>query len=172
MDLGTVVEIVTAVTLLGGLLFAAVQVRQFRASRERDAAFELLRSFQTPEFARALRAVYALPEGLSKDEIERRLGEEMHLVYALMTTWESLGVLVHRGELELEMVDDFFSGPILVSWRKLRPHVEAERAEQERETIQEWFQWLAERMAERESSAPPVPAHVAHRSWTPRKRLR
>ena len=34
-----------------------------------------------------------------------------------------------------------------------------------RETVWEWFQWLSERVAEREREANPVPAHVAHRDW-------
>ncbi len=29
----------------------------------------------------------------------------------------------------------------------------------------EWFQWLVERMLERESLRPPVPAHLSHREW-------
>lgn len=54
-----------------------------------------------------------------------------------MTTWESLGILVYPGELGLDLVDDFFSGPITISWRKLKPYVVGERAEQNRETIEE-----------------------------------
>jgi len=29
----------------------------------------------------------------SKEQIESRLGEDLHLVYAMTTTWESIGVL-------------------------------------------------------------------------------
>jgi hypothetical protein len=163
--LTTFVDLLTAATLIFGLAYAGVELRQFRASRDRENALELLRSFQTPEFARALRAVYALPTGLTKGEIEEALGEQMDLVYALTTTWESLGILVHRGTMSLGLVDDFFSGPIRISWAKLRPYVEGERAEQGRDTIGEWFQWLAERMQERESVVPPVPAHILYTDW-------
>jgi hypothetical protein len=169
MTLNTFIELLSLVTLVVGLLFAVVQLRQYRATREREVALELLRSFETPEFAAALRAVYALPGGLTKREIEERLGGKMDLVYAMTTTWESLGILVCRGELSLDLVDDFFSGPITISWEKLRGYVEGERAEQRRETIAEWFQWLAERMREREAVTPPVPAHIAHRDWPRRK---
>lgn len=82
-----------------------------------------------------------------------------------MTTWESIGILVFHNELTLDVVDDFFSGPIVVSWRKLAPCVEEIRAELHRDTVFEWFQWLAERFIEREKSSAPVPAHVAHRDW-------
>lgn len=171
MDLTTFVELLSAITLILGVVYAVIQLRQFQARRDRENALELLRSFQTPEFATALRAVYALPTGLGKADIEETLGDKMDLVYALMTTWESLGVLVHRGEMSLDMVDDFFSGPIRISWEKLSPYVLGEREEQNRETIEEWFQWLADRLKERESTAAPIPAHIAHKGWKP-KRLR
>jgi hypothetical protein len=158
-------EFLGGIAVIGGVIFAVIQLRQYREGRHREIALELLRSFQTPEFARALLSVYSTPDGLSKEEIEAHAGEDMHLVYALMTTWESLGILVFRGELTLDLVDDFFSGPISISWRKLRPYVLGERKEQNRETIEEWFEWLADRLRERESIAPPIPAHIAHRSW-------
>ena len=58
------------------------------------------------------------------------------------------------------------AGPIVHSWRKLRPLVEDLRRQTGRATRWEWFQWLAERMMERETARPPVPAHVEHRAWT------
>ena len=76
-----------------------------------------------------------------------------------------MGVLLFRREVTLDLLDDFFSGPILVSWRKLNIYVGEMRRVLQRETGAEWFQWLAERMMEREKLTPPVPAYVAHRSW-------
>lgn len=158
------IETVAVVVAVG---FAIVQVQQYKRDKNREAALVLLNSFQTPEFAKALMLVYSMPEGLSKQEIEDRLGEDMHLVYALTTTWESLGVLIHRGEMSIELVDDFFSGPITISWHKLNSYFIEDREALGRETVGEWFQWLAERFEDRESNIAPVPAHVAHKDWKP-----
>jgi hypothetical protein len=165
MSVEAVFQIIEALAVVVGVVFAMVQVRQYQRDKHREAAMELLHSFQTPECAKALNIVYNLPDGLSKDEIERQIGDDFHLVYALMTTWESLGILVFRGEVDLDLIDDFFSGPIRISWRKLEGHVMGERALLGRDTIEEWFQWLTERLAEREAATPPTPAHVAHRHW-------
>ncbi|HSR64254.1 MAG TPA: DUF4760 domain-containing protein [Xanthomonadaceae bacterium] len=165
MDLGTLAELTSAGAVVIGLLFAVVQLRQFRRIQEREAGLALLRSYQTRTFARALLIVFDLPAGLSKADVEARVGAEIATLYALMTTWESLGILVQRGQVDLAMVDDFFSGPILLTWQKLHPYVDEQRGQLQRDTIWEWFQWLAERMLEREAATPPVPAHIAHRHW-------
>jgi hypothetical protein len=167
MNADVLFQAIQAAAVVVGVVFAIYETRRYRKERNRDAAMELLHAFQTPDFAKALVHVYRLPEGLSKREIESRLGEDLHLVYALTTTWESLGVLVHRDEISMDLLDDFFSGPIIVSWRKLQGYFLGERDETGRETIGEWFQWLAERFAEREGTTPPVPAHIQFRDWRP-----
>lgn len=169
MSIEVIFQMVEALAVAIGVAFAIAQVSQYRRDKRREAAMELLHAFQTPAFAEALNLVYNLPDGLSKEDIEKQLGDKFHLVYALMTTWESLGILVHRGELDLDMVEDFFSGPITVSWRKLKGHVMGERAALGRDTIEEWFQWLTERLEEKESDIPPIPAHIEHKDWLKRK---
>src|SRR6058998_4418704 len=138
-------------TFLAGAAFTMVQLRHARRSREREVALQIVRLIQTPDFARALRLMYDLEPGLSREQVERRLGPDMNFVYSMMISWESLGVLVFRRQLDLQLVDDFVSGSLLLSWRKLERYVKEERAARGRETLLEWFQWLAERMIDRES---------------------
>lgn len=169
LNLGTLAELISAIAVVIGLVFAVVQLRQFRRVQEREAGLALLRSYQTRTLARALELLFALPDGLGKADVEGRIGGEMATLYAMMTTWESLGILVQRGQVDLAMVDDFFSGPIALSWQRLQRYVVEQRRQLQRETIWEWFQWLAERMREREAAAAPVPAYVQHRHWTPHR---
>lgn len=167
MPIESAFKIAEAIAVTTGVVFAIAEWRQHKNRQIRESALELLHSFQSPDFAKALLLVYGLPdEGFSKQQIEDRLGADMHLVYALTTTWESLGVLVHRREIDLALVSEFFSGPIRISWRKLRNYFIEERAIQKRETIGEWFQWLAERLDASEVASDRVPAHLAHKNWT------
>ena len=167
--LADLADIIASLGVMLGLVFAGIQLRQFRLSQEREAGLELLHSYQTASMTRGLQLAFALPDDLSRADLEAHVGDELLAPWALMVTWESLGVLVYRGQVELAMVDDFFSGPLMVSWRKLRRYVEEYRAQVQRDTYMEWFQWLAERMQERESQTPPVPAHIACRDWRPTK---
>lgn len=165
MSIEVISQIVEAFAVVVGVGFAIIQIKQYKLNKRREAALVLLHSFQTPSFAKALNLVYKLPDGLSKRQIEDQLGDDFHLVYALMTTWESLGILVFRGEIDLGMIDDFFSGPIIISWNKLKGHIIEERLLLDRDTIEEWFQWLMERLLEQESKEPAIPAYIAHKKW-------
>jgi hypothetical protein len=166
MDISTVANLINALAVTAGVIFAAVQIRDYRRQRHRDSMSALVRSFQTPSFAHSLRRVSSLPDNATREQISAMLGPDGEDdVYALLTSWEALGILLYRKQVSIDMVDDFFSGPIVVSWRKLVGYVEAMRTEAKRETYFEWVQWLAERMMQRESKTLPVPAHIAHRDW-------
>jgi hypothetical protein len=127
---------------------------------------ELVRSFQSPPFTRALHRINSLPDAANRQQIRETLGPDGEDdVFLVGLTWESLGILVFRHEITLDLIGDFFSGAISISWRKLQAFVEQDRLSLKRETVWEWFQWLAERMLEREKRLKPTPAHIAHRDW-------
>jgi hypothetical protein len=166
MDISTIANLINALAVTAGVIFAAVQIRHYSQRRRRDAMLELVRSFQSPSFASAFRRVISLPDGATQAQVIKLLGADGEdATHIVGLTWESLGVLVFRREVTLDVVDDFFSGPISISWRKLSGYVVEQRAVLDRETAFEWFQWLAERMIDREKQTPPVPAHIAHRGW-------
>jgi hypothetical protein len=166
MDISTIANLLNALAVSAGVIFAAVQIRHYRQQRRRDAMLELVRSFQSPPFAAALHRLHTLPDGADLQEIREILGPDGEdAVFLIGLTWESIGLLVFRREVTLDLVADFFSGTISVSWRKLHVFVEEDRRSLKRETVWEWFQWLAERMMEREKKSPPNPAHIAHRDW-------
>jgi hypothetical protein len=166
MDISTIANLINAIAVTAGVIFAAAQIRQYRQRRQRDAMLELVRSFQSPAFTAALRRVLSLPDGADVAKIREVLGPDGEdAVYLVSLTWESLGVLVFRRQVTLDLVDDFFSGPLVISWQKLEVYSEEWRRTLNRETGNEWFHWLAERMLEREKTSPPIPAYVAHRRW-------
>src|SRR5438309_2189901 len=121
MDIATLANLINAIAVTAGVIFAAAQIRYYRQRRQREAMLQLVRSFQSPAFTSALRRVLSLPDGANAQKIREVLGPDGEdAVYLVSLTWESIGLLVFRREVTLEMVDDFFSGPILLSWKKLR----------------------------------------------------
>ncbi len=164
MDLNTIASLAEAAAVIAAVIFGLVQLRHFRARRRRESSFALMHSLQTSEMLKGLMVLDKLPAGLTQAQLEQELGEDAICLQTLLGTWESLGILVFHGEVGLDLVDDFYSGSIVQSWEKLQDMVREIREHTGRQTRWEWFQWLSERMLERESKEPPVPAHVQHRS--------
>ncbi|HEY4153232.1 MAG TPA: hypothetical protein VGM38_07910 [Pseudolysinimonas sp.] len=167
MTWSILLEIVNTVALSAAALFAAYQLVELRRQRRRESVLGLVRSFQSGDFTAALARINSLPDGADTATIKKVLGHDgRDQVFLVGLTWESLGVLAFRREIDMATIDDFFSGAISISWRKLHVFVEEDRRDVERETAWEWFQWLADRMGERESLTAPIPAHIAHRDWS------
>jgi hypothetical protein len=165
MELNLVLEVISTVAVIIGIIFGLNQLRQYRLSRKGDSAQHLLNSYTSSDYVKGIWIILSLPDGLTKKEIEERVGEEINLIYLVMSTWESIGILVFHHEFTMDMVDDAYSGPIVVSWQKLELYVTEMRKEHQRETMFEWFQWLADRMRDREQTRSPVPAHIAYKEW-------
>src|ERR1700694_3282753 len=140
MDISTFANLINAIAVTAGVIFAAAQIRDYRRQRKRDSMLALVRSFQSPTFARGLRRVVELPDNISADEIRKILGPEGEdLVVHVTATWETIGVLLFHGELTIALIDDFFSGPILISWRQLLPYTTDLRRQYKRDTWSECF---------------------------------
>jgi hypothetical protein len=166
MDISSLANTVNAIAVTAGVVFAAAQISDYRRQRRREAMLELVRSFQSPAFTRALRRMNSLPDGASRATIREQLGADGEDdIFLLGLTWESLGVLLFRREVTIDVMDDFFSGAIVISWRKLHAFIDEDRRMMGRETVWEWFQWLAQRMLAYEEKSPPSPAHIAHKDW-------
>src|SRR5437763_16003382 len=121
MDIATIANLINAIAVTAGVIFAAAQIRQYRQRRQRDAMLELVRSFQSPAFTAALRRVLSLPDGADAAKIREVLGPDGEdAVYLVSLTWESLGVLVFRREVTREWVGALFNGRLGSSWYKLK----------------------------------------------------
>jgi hypothetical protein len=168
MDLGTIVNLLTTASLAAGLIFAGIQWRASRRENRRLSQIQVLRSFESPEFVRAMRLVLDLPDGLSRSDLETRLGRDgTDLVWYWLGVMESLGILVHDRFVEILDVEQTYSAPVLVTFRKLHPYIEDVRASVSRDTMHEWFQWLAERLEQLERDKGRLPAHVREAGWRP-----
>src|SRR5438552_15516785 len=136
MDISTLANLITAVAVTAGVIFAATHIRDYRRQRKRDSMLSLVRSLQSPAFAKGLRRVIELPDDASAEKVREILGPEGEdLIVHVTATWETSGVLLFHGELSIDIIDDLFSGPILTSWRKLAPYTNEMRKQHERDPL-------------------------------------
>jgi hypothetical protein len=165
MDINSIFGLVSTLAIVVGLYFAGIQLRILNKQREGDAATQMLHSFQTPEFHEAVSILVDLPEGLSKREIEERLGDKMTCMRVLFGTFESLGILIFRREININLVEDFFSGVIILTGKKFKNYIKEVRELSNRPTYYEWMQWMYEHVEKRESKTPAVPAYIEFQNW-------
>lgn len=149
-----------------GVIFGIQNIRQFQASRKRESAIMMLHSFQTGEFVKGLMIILDFSGQMTLADVRALAPDQFQALLIVIGTWERLGVLVFRREIDIELVEDAFSGPVIQSWHKLGPYIHEFRAQLQRDTAMEWFQWLAERIMDRETESSPEPAYTQYRDWT------
>ena len=159
-------QIVGAVTVVGGTIFALIQLSEYRKQRRDAVAGELMRAFMNSDFADAVNIVKRLPDGASADDIRRGGPDTERAAVLINTTFETMGLLVFERIAPFTLVVELVGGIVVVMWRKLGTWANQIRSEQSQPSWAEWFQWLAEQCERRKSAQDP--AYMRHRSWAPR----
>lgn len=164
--LANVAQVLGAVAVLTAIAFGLAQIKQFRQQRRDALAVELMRSIQDAEFTRSLRMLLALPVDITADQVRAQGHELENAVWSLCSKYETLGFLVYRGIMPIDLVEEMVGGVGVHLWYRLKPWAEAVRKEQGQPLLLEWFQWLAERLEERKRPHA-VPAYDRLRNWKP-----
>ena len=156
MDLSTIANVATALTVLTGVAFGLIEMRRARREREERAAFTAVQALMTPEWMSSSMIVAGIPDGTSATELEK---DPRSLEAAL-----KIARIV-----PLSVADDLIGGMARIAWRKFRPFAEDERERTGTQKSWEWFQWLAEQLDRHGQSKTSlkVGAPVAHRDWKP-----
>jgi hypothetical protein len=158
-------EILGAIVVIGGVAFAVIQIRLFRRQRLDVASIELLGAFQNPDFTKAYTFLVELPDGLRAEELRQSHANAEALAMVASFTVESVGVMVYRRIVPIDLVEELMGGAVISLWRKLEVWVHTLREEQNRPDTHEWFQWLAEQLAGRAAGRLSQPAYDKHRHW-------
>ena len=163
-------EIIGLITILGAAIYSWFQIRELKKVREGAASLSLAELLQSSDFAAGIIQVIEQPNDLdSWEKFKEYHGDRWPQAFSIMTTWESLGVVVHRGDVSFHLVYDFFSGIIQQHHEKCQPLILSQRRTGG-DTRFEWFTWLAERLAEYDSGEePPLAAHIQYKDWLPPK---
>lgn len=164
--LANMAEILGVIIVIGGLFFAVLQMRQIRQQRRELAAIELFRFFGNPKFTQAYQIVLHLPDGLSAEEIRTKQANLEDAVMLISSTMENIGVMTFQRIVPFVIVNNLIGSSVIILWRKLENWAIALRDELGDEAAFEWFQWLAERLADYQPH-DPRPAYEAHKDWIP-----
>lgn len=158
LNLALALNIVTTFSVVVGVTFALVQLRQANRLRRDHAAVDVVRTVQTQEVRKAMATILKLPNDVSP-EIIREDPTLLAAALAVDSACEMWGCLVFENVVELRMLDRMVGGWVRGTWGKLGRWVEAERLDNRNPNIGEWWQWLVEKI---EADPDPCKAEGAH----------
>lgn len=167
MDLTTLSELAQ---VLGGaavviaIVFGIAQMRQFRRQRLDAADLELLRMVQGADFIHAFQLISPIPGNPTYAELRELGTDHEKSALALSARFEAIGLLVFRGSIPLDLVEQIIGGACILFWNKLHHWIEKSREMQGNPLLFEWFQWLSDRLLERERPQQ-VPAYKRFAGW-------
>lgn len=164
MDIANILSAVSSFAVVGALLFAALQVRVANRTRAEHAAISIVEAAQSEAWTRGLNQLHRIPANATAEQIDALGPELVDAIEQVGIRVETIGYMVWRGIVDLAMVDDLFGGIVIFWWSRIRPFAERDRERTSNPKSYEWFQWLAERLAERRKTKPPVPAYLRTRA--------
>ncbi|MHB1195000.1 MAG: DUF4760 domain-containing protein [Longimicrobiales bacterium] len=160
-------NVLQTVAIVGGLVYGGIQLAQVRDEQHRQADAQMAQSFLTAEFIKGYTFVLTMPDSLDFQTLQTEYPQEVTGMMLVTQTFETIGIMVYRGDIELATVDDFLGTGVMDCWRKLQPMTVQYRLDSHAPSIAEWFQWLAERLQEYRTGDTPAPAYEAYRYWKP-----
>jgi hypothetical protein len=164
--LANMAEIFSAIVVIGGIIFAVIQMRQTRQQRRELAAIELFRSFGSPAFADAYRNILHYPDGLNAKQLKQEYPDGEQFAMMICTTLESVGVMMYQRIVPSAVVNNLIGSSTIILWRKLETWVQDLRIELDNPFAFEWFQWLAMTLSDLQNDSDR-PAYEAHTEWQP-----
>ena len=168
-NLANMAEIIGALLVVAGIVFALVEIRHFRKQRQETASMEIMRSFQSTGFTSALRLIMDFEQACRNCDDELMPQDLQDAAMLVSTTMESIGLMVYQRIVPFSLVQQLMGGTIQASWRVLRPHTEWLRGKLGRPSIHEWFQWLAERLNQFPEYRDETGAYDKYRNWKPER---
>lgn len=157
-------QILQTLAVLVGVVFGLIQLSQIKRQQEATAGAAMLQSLQSTDAGSTALLLVELPDDLSGGDLKLRLGENFDRVIALASMFESVGPLVARGQVPIDIYADFYRGATVLCWHKLRRYV-AERRAAGWSNLFEWFEWLADQMDRMAPLASDIPATERYRDW-------
>jgi hypothetical protein len=158
VDVQTVSIAVASASVVVGVVYYILQLRHQSKVRQTDLVMRLYSIYGSPEFQEAWGRTYSLELEKLKDfddfkkkfpKVEERIliGRD---IQSQSIFFEGIGVLLHKKLIDIDLVDDLLSTPILMFWKKTEPIVKIMREINKRPQIFEWFEYLYNEMKERE----------------------
>jgi hypothetical protein len=165
LDLNQALGILSTVTLIGALIFAALQVRAANRARADQAALAIIEAIQSEAWTHSLGVLSHIAEGAKAEDIDALGPEVARAIEEYGLRLETVGYMVFRGFISLDIVEEMIGGITVVMWSRIKPWAERDRVTTGSPRQYEWFQWLAEQLQKDRKQRVTEPAYLRHAAW-------
>ena len=145
--------VVACISVVVAAMLAVLQLRDQNRTRQAQLFMELYDQYYTPEFHRRwMEAVYMIQEEDLFDSdgtptfLKGKIDEVYVEINSLLCYFEGIGLLVNRKLIDIDLVAELMSTPIIFVWEKVSNFVERTREILKRPQVYEWFEYLYSEM--------------------------
>ena len=144
-----ILDIATPLVAIIGIVIALVQLRDQNRIRQMEIAMQMYSTFGHGEFMQHHQHVRNWKYDTYESFKKKASQEDNVSLMVVSVFFENMGLLYKRGLAPLELLDDLLSGPIISTWRKVKPVWVGLRKEYGQPQWAEWFEMLNDAMTER-----------------------
>ncbi len=158
VDISTVSIVIASAGVLVAATYYVLQIRHQTKLRQTDMVMRLYATFGSTEFQRAYQRVASLEFEDYADYMKKYAKniEVRAAMYTVTVFFEGVGVLAKRKLINMDLVDDLFTFPILETWQKVAPILKGVRELQKSPSIAEWFEYVYNEMQKREQQPTKI----------------
>ncbi len=155
-----IANVALTLSFIVALVFGIAQVRAAERDRRERLTLETLRGFQTREFAELINYLNRTDMPASQEGLLAMPVKDQAMIIQFGQEMESLGLLVAERFIDIDLVDKTLGSFVVTTWEKYKAIFLDIREKQPDPFLGEYFQWLAERIAERMQQNPRQPYYL------------
>src|SRR5947208_699835 len=111
MDLSTVANVATALTVITGVGFGLVEAQRSRRARQERAAYAAVQALLSPEWMKSMIVVHSIPDGSSALAIEAN-ADVLRAAHSVGVILEGLGYSIYARIVPLRVAADLVGGTV------------------------------------------------------------
>jgi hypothetical protein len=148
LDVTEVSAVVAAAGVLVGVVYYILDMRNQARTRQTDLVMRLYSTYGSKDFQEAWATVREL-DFKDYNDFVKKYGWSAAMSEVCLF-FEGVGVLLHKKLVDISMLDDLFTGPVKMTWEKMKPMIEGHREQRKYPQFYEWLEYLYNEMKKRE----------------------
>jgi len=160
VDIPTVSILIASASVVAGVIYYALQIRQQTKTRQTDLLMRLYSTWGSEDMQKAAWTVMELEYEDYNDYVKKYgFSSTPHNVEVYGVGWffNGIGVLVQSQLADIKLVDKLFGYMVIWLWEIMKPMVEGARKQFNQPKSLEWFEYLYNEMHKREQKLQQTP---------------